>query len=458
MYSLILCGGSGTRLWPLSRKNFPKQFLNLFNNHSLLQGTFLRAQKTTPTEKIFFITNKDNFFNVYNQLQELDKDFDKKQIIIESTNLNTAPAVTLAVKYLVETIKVDPEEIVTVLPADHYIEDEEKYKNLLLEAEKNIGDNIGTVGITVLKPHTGFGYIKKGENQNIFYNVSEFKEKPDKLTAKKYLESREYLWNSGIYLFKIKTFVNELNKHAPELYSLLSKNFETFLNEFKNLPSISFDHAISEKSNKIIVFEGDFGWNDIGSFDSLMEILSKNKNYKPNQINIDSKNISVLSTNNRLVTTIGVEDLGIVENNDSILIYKKGRSEKVKKIVEQMQKQNIKEIDHVLINYRPWGKYEILIENLNHKVKKITVYPGEKLSLQSHLHRAEHWIVIKGVAKIVNNDREIILDERESTFIPTKTRHRLENPGKINLEIIEVQTGNYLEEDDIIRYDDIYER
>ncbi|MEK7097298.1 MAG: cupin domain-containing protein, partial [Patescibacteria group bacterium] len=232
---------------------------------------------------------------------------------------------------------------------------------------------------------------------------------------------------------------------------------ELFLEKFKSLPSISIDFAISEKSDKVVVFEGDFGWSDIGSFDGLAEILS-GKDENSRHIGIDSKNIFIHSTNNRLITTIGVEDLIVVENNDSILIQKRGRSEDVKKIVRHLKDNKFREIDHNLIVYRPWGKYEVLIDSPAHKVKKITVYPGAKLSLQAHYHRAEHWVVVRGSAKIINGENELSLRENESSYIPAMTKHRLENPGKVDLEIIEVQTGNYLEEDDIIRYDDEYKR
>ncbi|MDP2830582.1 MAG: cupin domain-containing protein, partial [bacterium] len=245
--------------------------------------------------------------------------------------------------------------------------------------------------------------------------------------------------------------------HSPEIYQIFSKDYGGFIKDFKKMPAISIDMAISERSGKVVVFEGDFCWSDIGSFDSLSEIR-QDKNSKSRHISIDSKNVFAHSSNNRLIATLGVEDVIVIESSDCILVQKKGRSEEVRKIVDYLKRNRIKELEHNLIVYRPWGKYEILIDADNHKVKKITVYPGAKLSLQAHRHRAEHWVVVKGAAKIINSDKEIVLKENESAFIPALAKHRLENPGKINLEIIEVQTGSYLGEDDIIRYDDDYNR
>lgn len=458
MYSVILCGGSGTRLWPLSRKNFPKQFLTLGGDQSLLQETYSRMREIMPTNNIIFVTNEDNFFNVFNQIKEIDKKFTKEQILIEPASLNTAPAIALAVKHLLEKRSADLDAPIIVLPSDHIINDRPAYILLVREALGTIADNIGTIGITPLKPETGYGYIRKGEGFGPGFPVLEFKEKPNLEVAQQYLESGEYVWNSGMYIFSSRAFIRELKEHNPELHEQMAKSYEAFLANFSTLASISIDYAISEKSNRVVVYEGEFGWNDVGSFDSLAELSEVLPKLKTKHLNIDSKNVFVHSTNNRLIATLGVENLVIIENHDSILVYKLGLGEQVKKVVDHLKTNDIKELEHQLIVHRPWGKYEVLIDKPDHKVKKITVYPGEKLSLQSHYHRAEHWIVVKGVAKIVNGEKEILLRENESTFIPGTTVHRLENPGKIDLEIIEAQTGNYLEEDDIVRYDDIYQR
>ena len=458
MYSVILCGGSGSRLWPLSRKNFPKQFLSLYSANSLLQETFLRMTKIMPRENIFFITNDENFYNVLNQIKEIYKNFSKDRIVIEPASLNTAPAIALSVKYLLEKIKIDQNDPIIFLPSDHYIENKKEYLKIVKKALSDVSNKIGTIGIKPLSPETGYGYIRKGEPINSYKRVLEFKEKPDKITANFYLQSGQYLWNAGMYIFNGRTFVNELKKYESNIYKLLVSDYENFVNNFDSLPNISIDFALSEKSNNVAVIEGDFGWSDIGSFDSLAELSLKNGSQKGRHISHDSKNIFVHSQGNKLITTIGVEDLIVVENNDSILIQKKGRGEDVKKIVNILKEEDAAALEDNLIVHRPWGKFEVLIDDKFHKVKRITVYPGEKLSLQSHYHRAEHWIVVKGLAKILNEDKESFLRENESTFITPTSKHRLENPGKINLEIIEVQTGSYLEEDDIIRYDDQYNR
>lgn len=413
-------------------------------------------KEAVTAKNIYLVTNKDNFFNVFNQIKEIEKEFNQDQILIEPASLNTAPAITYAMKHLAESVKADLGSPVIILPSDHYIRDKKEYLNLVKKAIEEVGDNIGTIGIVPAKPETGYGYIRKGEKQSGYFKVSEFKEKPDIGTAQKYLDSGEYLWNSGVYLFSIRSFIRELREHAPEIYRLMTQKMDTFLEKFSTLPSTSIDYALSEKSDKVVVFEGDFGWNDIGSFDSLAEIITRDTN--PRHVSIDSKNIFVHTESNRLVATLGVENLNIVETADSILVQKQGKAEDVKKIVDYLKENNLRELEHNLIVHRPWGKYEVLIDEPLLKVKKITVYPAAKLSLQAHNHRVEHWIVVKGTAKVTHGEKEIFLAENESTFISRRTKHRLENPGKINLEIIEVQTGNYLEEDDIIRYEDVYSR
>ncbi len=455
MYSIILCGGSGTRLWPLSRKNFPKQFLNLYGKHSLLQETYLRMREIMPPERILFVTNTENLFNVVNQIKEVDKGFVRENVLTEPASLNTAPAAAFAVKHLIDKQRASHDSPVIMLPSDHYIGDRDSYLNLVKTALRDVGDNIGTIGITPTRPDTGYGYIRKGAKAGSYYRALEFKEKPDAYTALAYIDSGEYVWNSGMYLFSLRGFVREVQEHCPEINSVMALSYEDFLKNFSSMPDISFDYAISEKSGNVVIFEGEFGWNDIGSFDNLAEIDARESS---RHISIDSKNVFTLTASDRLIATIGVEDLVIVENNDSILIQKKGRSQDIKKIVELLKEKGIKELEHNIVVHRPWGRYEVLIDNPNHKVKKIVVCPGAKLSLQKHYHRAEHWVVVKGMAKIVLGDKDLFLKENESTFIPALTTHRLENPGKIDLELVEVQTGSYLEEDDIIREEDIYNR
>jgi len=459
MYSIILCGGSGTRLWPLSRKNFPKQFLKLYSDKSLLQETFERMRKVMDAQNIYLVTNGENYFNVFNQIKEIYPEIKKEQIITEPASLNTAPAIALAVKYLSSQVEVDKNDPLIFLPADHYIGKPDKFAKAAKLALENVGGNIGTIGISPNGPETGFGYIKKGESKGAYNVVEEFKEKPDRATAEKYLESGKYVWNGGMYLFSAKTFATELKKHAPKLSENFEKPYEEFLKSFAQLESEPIDTAISEKSDKVIVFEGDFDWSDIGSFDVLSQIATKNELVSTDHVFVDSKNIYAHSESGKMIATLGIDDAIIVESNDVVFVQKRGRSEDVKKVVNYLKENKRKEIEHNIIVYRPWGKYEVLIDNAaNHKVKKITVFPGASLSLQSHEHRAEHWVVVRGTAKVVNGENLLTLHENQSTYIPAKCKHQLSNPGVEPLEIIEVQSGDYLGEDDITRYEDQYGR
>ena len=344
-------------------------------------------------------------------------------------------------------------------PSDHYIGDKNTYVKIAKMALSEIGDNLGTIGIKPTMAHTGLGYIKKGEKISDYYKVEGFREKPDEKTAQEFLKSGQYLWNAGMYLFNVKTLTEELEKRAPEFYSLFEKDFDNFMKDFKALPAIAIDYAISEKSDRMITFEGDFDWSDIGSFDVLAEILAKKKDDNPKHISIDSKNVFIHSANDKLIVISGMKNVIVIENNDSILIQKMGESnDGVKKVVEYLKEKNYPELSDNIIGYRPWGKYEVLFEGPTFKVKKFIVYPKTKLSLQSHRQRSEHWVVVKGEAKITRNDEQIILKEGESTFVPQGMIHRFENPTDENAEFVEVQLGSYLGEDDIIRYDDVYGR
>jgi mannose-1-phosphate guanylyltransferase/mannose-6-phosphate isomerase len=458
MYSVILCGGSGKRLWPLSRKNFPKQFLKLYSDNSLLQETFLRMQKVMPANNIYLVTNQENYYNVFNQIREIYPEINREKIIVEPVSLNTAPAILLAVKYLADQMHVDENEPLIFLPADHYIGKPEEFAGTVKLAMESVGDNVGTLGIKPTGPETGFGYIEKGESKGAYYIAKSFKEKPDLHTAEKYLESGHYLWNGGIYFFNTKTFLSELEKYAPELSAHFKKPYEEFMRDFSRLAEGSIDTALSEKSDRVIVFESDFDWSDIGSFDALSEIAKKNSFIDTKHVFIDSDNVFAHSESGKMIATLGIDDVIVIESNDVVFVQKRGESEGVKKVVEYLKENGRKEVEHNIIVYRPWGKYEVLIDDDSHKVKKITVFPGASLSLQSHEHRSEHWIVVKGTATVVNGEKLLTLRENESTYIPAKSRHRLSNIEKGNLEIIEVQTGDYLGEDDIMRYEDAYGR
>ncbi len=343
MYAIILCGGSGTRLWPLSRRNHAKQFLKLYSERSLLQETYLRARKLIEKDRIFFVTNKNGYSKVLQQIQELEPGFEPSQIIIEPASLNTAPALACAVKYLIDQKGAQPSEKILSFHADHYIRDTEEYIALLEGALQELGEHLGTIGIQPTKPETGYGYIRKGKQEAGHFRVAEFCEKPPLEKAKAYVASGEYVWNSGMYLFTVGTFLEEIEKYAPEIFSLMQKDWGGFLEGFETLSAISIDNAVSEKSDRVIVFPGNFGWSDIGSFDSLAEL--GNAGFTTRHIDIDSKNVVAHSENDRLIATIGLEDVVVVEAGDSILVYKRGRAEEVKKIVEKLKEGEAKEID-----------------------------------------------------------------------------------------------------------------
>ena len=458
MYAIILCGGSGTRLWPLSRKDFPKPFLKLYSDKSLIQETFLRMSGAIAMENIYIVTDKDNFFNVFNQVKEIYSDFKKEQIIVEPMSRDTTPAIMLAVKYLQDIIGIDIQEPIIEVHSDHYIGKKKEYLELVQKALAALGNNIGLIGITPTKPDTGLGYIEKGQQEGIYYKVSAFKEKPDAETAKSFLATGKYVWNAGMYLFNAATFAEQLKICDPEMSGFFEQSYADFVDNFSKVPKIAIDYVIAERSKKVIMFEGDFAWSDIGSFDVLSEIAAKGNEINTKHLSFDSKNIYTNSSSNRLIVTVGVDDINVVENNDVILVQRKGKSNEIKKVVEYLRENNYKEVEHNIEVQRPWGKYEVLIDEKNHKVKKITVYPGSTLSLQSHEHRSEHWVVVKGTAQVINGENHLVLHENQSTYIPAQAKHRLSNSNKENLEIIEVQTGDYLEEDDIVRYEDTYGR
>jgi mannose-1-phosphate guanylyltransferase/mannose-6-phosphate isomerase len=458
MYCIILCGGSGTRLWPLSRKNFPKPFLKLYSDKSLIQETFERMSGAIAKENIYIVTDQDNFFNVLNQVREIYPEFKKEQVIVEPMSRDTTPAIMLAVKYLQDVIGVDPSAPIIEVHSDHYIGKKQIYLDLVKTALSKLGDNIGLIGITPTKADTGLGYIEKGLKIDGYFKVSAFKEKPDAQMAEKFLATGKYVWNAGMYSFNAKTFVEELKVCDPQMHELYSVTFDEFQKNFANMPKIAIDYVIAERSKRVIMFEGDFDWSDIGSFDVLSEIANRNDDVNTRHLAFDSKNVYTNSISNKLIVTVGVDDINVVENNDVILVQKKGKSNEIKNVVEYLKENKYKEVEHNMVGYRPWGKYEVLIDDDNHKVKKITVFAGASLSLQSHERRSEHWVVVKGTAKVVNGENLLTLHENESTYISAKSKHQLSNPASEILEIIEVQTGDYLGEDDIVRYEDQYGR
>lgn len=461
MKIIILAGGGGTRLFPLSRACYPKQFLKIAGEKSLLQQTVERFLIIAKQEEIVIVTNKDYIFHVQEDLHEIGAE--KINIITEPTGKNTAPAIALAISYCKDYLNCCEDEILFVSPADHLIKPAEKFAELVQQAEQVCKDknDIITIGVKPTKPETGYGYIQAaGKVADTVFYVKSFKEKPDKVTAEKYLAEGNYYWNAGMFMFSIGRMEIELEQYVPEIAKISQQGYENCINNFTEMPDISIDYAVAEKSTHMSVMPmKEIYWNDIGSFDSIAEVLAdKNGNgIYGDVITADCQNTTILGSD-RLISGIGLKDLIVVDTPDSLLITEKGKSQEVKKVVEKLKKEHRKEAIENRTMYRPWGSYTILAEGEGYKVKRITIKPGAKLSLQMHYHRSEHWTVISGTGKLTLDDKVVIFKENESTYIPIAVKHRLENPGQIPLSIIEVQNGRYLGEDDIVRFDDEYGR
>ncbi len=462
MYGLILAGGSGSRLWPLSRELYPKQLLNIQNTESLLQATFLRLKECMPAENIVSITGVKHSSNVKFQLSSI---YENSIVLSEPIAKNTAPAVILASKYISETTKTDP--VILVVPSDHMIKDTELFTQTVKEGEKLAeAGHIVTFGIKPTYPETGYGYINV-TNQKLEYGVkvNKFVEKPDSITAEKYVADGNYFWNSGIFMFKASTLLEEVSKYTPEIYSLLknfdfTKSAEIPFTEFDKMPNISIDYAIMEKSNKIALVELKSDWNDLGSWKSIYDVSNKDENGNVkigNVIDEGSKNSFVYSSS-KLVATIGLEDVVIVETEDAVLACKADKAQDVKKIFDTLKTNNDDTCKVHKTVYRPWGYYTVLGEGKGFLTKMIQVNPGQKLSVQSHNHRSEHWVVLEGTAKVVLEGKEHILSPGHSVDIAVKEIHSLQNPYDEVLKIVEVQKGDILIEEDIVRYEDMYGR
>ncbi len=459
MKIIILAGGGGTRLFPLSRTSFPKQFLKLNTDTSLLGATIKRFENLVSPEDIIIVTNSEHLFYVKGDLKEINAQ--KAHVLLEPTGRNTAPAIALALSYCKDNLNCSDDEIMFVSPADHIIKNTENFEKSFIEAEKLAHQSfIATFGVIPCKPETGFGYIKAGDKIGTGFLAEEFREKPDLKTAQEYLASGNYYWNSGMFCFSAGTMKAELAKHAPQIAELLDNTYCDTLKNFEKMPSISIDYAVAEKSDKMALIPLASDWNDVGSWDAIYNLAEKDENGNAvigDCVTEGCKN-SLFLGRERMITGIDLEDLLVIETDDVIMVAKRGHSQKVKEIVEKLKKEGRKEAKEHLTVHRPWGSYSILGEGPDYKIKRIIVTPEAALSLQMHYHRSEHWVVIEGTAKPTVNDEIKMVHTGESLFIPMSVKHRLENPGKIPLKIIEVQNGSYLEEDDIVRFDDIYSR
>lgn len=453
MKIIILAGGGGTRLFPLSRDCYPKQFLHVIGDKSLLAQTIERFLGLVEAKDIIIVTNERYIFHVQAELKTINAQ--KAHIITEPMGKNTAPAIALAQSYCQDVLQCDDDEILFVSPSDHLIKPIDAFQDLIRNAQDVAKDNIVTLGIKPTKPEIGYGYIEAEKNNNLAKKVISFKEKPDLVTAKEYIASGNYYWNGGMFMFSIATMQAELIKYMPAIIDITQNGYQYIVDNFVNMPDISIDYAVAEKSQKMMMIPMEnIYWNDIGSFDAIAEVLSdKDKNVFKGDILAEDCTDTMIIGDTRLIAGIDLENLMIIDTPDALLVAKKGESQKVKNIVNKLKQNKRKEAKENVTMYRSWGKYTLLTESEGYRVRKIEMAPGASLTMQMHYHRSEHWTVISGTGKTIINDRESIFTENQSTYIPMGVKHKLSNPGKIPLIIIEVQSGKYINEDDIVVFE-----
>jgi len=464
---VILSGGSGTRLWPLSRKQYPKQYLPLASDNTMLQETILRLEGLDNLADPIIICNADHRFLVAEQCQQID--IKNPTILLEPIGRNTAPAIAAAA---LQSLKDTNDAVLLVLSADHVIQDVKVFHKAINIAVKQAQDGkLATFGIVPTDANTGYGYIKSSKiDTDGVCKVEEFVEKPDLQTAQSYLEQGNYLWNSGMFMFQAGTLIDELTTHSSEVVNSVRESIDKATKDldfirleqdaFASSPNDSIDYALMEKSKNVVVVPLDAQWNDIGSWSALHNIGIKdnNGNVIQGDVFIEETTNTYIHANHHMVVTIGVQDLVIVDTPNATLIATKDKVQEVKKIVEQLQQQDREEQFCHRKVYRPWGWYDLIEVGVHFQVKRLHVNPGAKLSLQMHHKRAEHWVVVSGTATAINGEDILTLTEGDSTYIPIGTTHGLENKTNEQLEIIEVQSGAYLGEDDIVRFEDIYNR
>ncbi|MBI2500783.1 MAG: mannose-1-phosphate guanylyltransferase/mannose-6-phosphate isomerase [Deltaproteobacteria bacterium] len=465
LYGVILAGGTGTRLWPLSRSLLPKPLLPLTEEKTLLQLTALRLLKTISPDHIVTVTQADHHFEVQRQLEAVHPDL-TKMILAEPEGRNTLPAISWSVAVIA---RQDPKAIIGIFPSDHFISNEEAFMKALQKGIRLVGEEaIVTFGIRPLYPATGYGYIRAEHPLNTpgGFKIGSFVEKPDYETALRYLAEGSYFWNSGMFLFRAEVFQTLLKRLRPEIYSIAkelgdpSLTAATLERGYASLPKLSIDYGLMEKTDGGVVIPMEAGWNDLGSWEAYYNISPKDSDQnviRGETLTRDTRS-SLLYADQGLIATIGIENLVIIRTDDTVLVSPRERVQEVKEIVDRLKKtKNELTVSHRTVR-RPWGSFTILEDTPDHKVKRLLVDPGKKLSLQKHRHRSEHWVILKGIARVICGDHESILSPGESINIPCEAPHRLGNDGKETLEVIEVQRGAYFGEDDIIRLEDDYGR
>lgn len=478
IYPIILSGGSGTRLWPLSREFYPKQLLPLTGSNSLLQETVLRVAGVRAATDPILVCNEEHRFMVGEQVRQLDRT--PRAILLEPAGRNTAPAMSLAAEFL----KAAGEDgIMLVMPADHVIANPDRFTAAVrVGAELAAAGQVITFGIVPTAAETGYGYIQRGaalDSQNAAaakqdsgraYGVAAFVEKPDRKTAEQYLASGDYYWNSGIFMARVSVWLAELERFRPDIAKACAAAFRAGSKDgdfyrvdkpsFLSCPSDSIDYAVMEKTDRAVVIPLDAGWSDVGAWPALMDVCGRDAagNVCQGDVIVHDSTNSMLIAQHRMMAAVGVEDMIVVETADAVLVAHRDKAQDVKKIVDALKQNKREEAKVHRRVYRPWGSYEGIDAGPRFQVKRIIVKPGAALSLQMHHHRAEHWIVVTGTARVTRGEEVFMLTENQSTYIPLGTKHRLENPGTIPLEMIEVQSGSYLGEDDIVRFEDKYNR
>ena len=462
---VILSGGSGTRLWPLSRESHPKQFLPLLGEHSLLQMTWLRLRGLPGADAPLVVANEEHRFLVAEQLRLVGAT--PSALILEPVGRNTAPAIAVAA---LQAMATGEDPVLLVLPSDHVIADEAGFRQSILAALPAAeAGSLVTFGVVPTSPETGYGYISAAAGEGV-RAVRCFVEKPDKFTAKQYVASGEYFWNSGMFAFRASRYLEELAKTQPRMVELARQSLEKATRDadflrldresFAACPADSIDYAVMEKTDSAAILPIDVGWNDVGSWSALWSVIEQDGDGNAHRGDVIARGCrnTLAISDKRLVALIGLSDVVVVDTDDAVLVAHKDRVQEVKDIVATLKQEQRPQATWHRKVYRPWGSYDGIDSGERFQVKRIVVKPGAALSLQMHHHRAEHWIVVKGTAQVTCGDKVFLLGENESTFIPLGSKHRLENPGKQPLELIEVQSGSYLGEDDIVRFEDVYGR